>query len=162
MIAGDIVDRSDGMGWMTMDDGQECQMKTNEMPKGDDQGCWYGSISSWTSHLALVDWGVTITFSLPAAGSILMVTFFGLGVLVLLPLSVEMRTTGTGACASSPSELRPGATAVTVRAALVVVMDGRPPCVGQAVLRGPAAGLLTPGTSLFTGQPCSTLLSLVK
>lgn len=53
--AGKIVDRDDGVAWMTMKGGQKCQVKTNEMPKGDDQGCWYKSVSSWTSHLALVD-----------------------------------------------------------------------------------------------------------
>jgi hypothetical protein len=78
-----------------------------------------------------------------------MVTFFGLGVLVLFPLSDEMRTAGTaGACTSSPSEVRPFGRAPTVREPFV--MDGRPPCVGQAVPRAATAGLLTPGTSLET------------
>ena len=75
-----------------------------------------------------------------------MVTFFGLGVLALLPMSAETRTTGTGACASSPSELRACA---TVRVPLVFAIDGRPPCVGHAVLWVATAGLLTPGTSLL-------------
>lgn len=98
------------------------------------------------SHLVLMDCGVTLMFSLPEAGSILMVTFFGLGVLVLLPLSDEMRTAGTAACTASPSKVRPFGMELMVRDPFV--MDGRPPCDGQAVPRAAIAGLLTPGTSL--------------
>lgn len=90
-----------------------------------------------------------MTFSLPAAGSILIVTFFGLGVLARLPLSEEMRTAGTGTCASSPSDVRPAGMVATVRVPLVT-MEGRPPCVGQAEPRAVVAvarGLLTPGIS---------------
>lgn len=80
-----------------------------------------------------------------------MMTFFGLGVLARSLVSDEMWTAGTGGCESSPSELRPIGMEATFREAPFVIIDGRPPCVGQAELRvvvTATAGLLTPGTSL--------------
>jgi hypothetical protein len=94
--------------------------------------------------------GVLVTFSLPLAGSTLMVTLFGLGVLVFLesPVSGMIGTMATVFGGSSMYALEAVVTGMLVRTVVVLVIDWSPPCIGQAELRTALAGLLTPGISL--------------
>lgn len=95
------------------------------------------SVSLGDGQTQSMDWGVPAKFSLPLGGSTRMATFFGLGVLVFFTSTVSARVVTLMLTLGGISTNVWDGVAVwmPLRVAVVLVIDWRLPCIGQAELR---------------------------
>ena len=94
--------------------------------------------------------GAPETFSFPLAGSTLIVTFLGLGVLVSVVGFVLSAMASIVVCLvmTSTCPRARGVWLIWLRTVAVLVIDCRLPCIGQALARALGIGLLMPTVSL--------------